>query len=282
MDTIVGLGKTGCGVADELTAYPEYRIYKIGPESPTRGDFAVDEHENIEEYETSLDPEEIASYLRNIKKDDEVLFIVGGGEPISGMSLKILNQISHARLNVLYVAPDRDVCSQTQRRDDRIVGSVLQEYARSGLLEAVYLVHRRAVEELIGDVSIREYEKTINNFISYVVAMINYYDHTEGLIDNSSPPSSLCRIVTYGVSSLEANATVSYLYPLESHEHAHYYFGIPAEELEQNNQLLRQIKEQTKNLGVPDVDTSFSVYSTTFDRIMVLAAFHTKEIQKIS
>jgi hypothetical protein len=143
------------------------------------------------------------------------------------------------------------------------------------------MVSRQAVEELVGDVAIRQYEKTINNFISYVVAMINYYEHTEGLLDNQSGISKLSRIATFGVSSLEEPANVAYLYPLSEQEHAHYYYGIPAAELEENNQLLRQIKDQTKALSEPGVDTSFSVYSTTFDRIMVLGVFHTKSIQVI-
>ena len=282
MDTIVGLGKTGCGIADELTAYPEYRIYKIGPENPNRGDFDVEPQPDIEAYESSMDTAEMSSYLRNIKKSDEVLFIVGGGEPISGMSLKILEQINHAKIHVLYVAPDRQVSTHIQCRDDRIVGSVLQEYARSGMLERIYLVSRPEVEQLVGDVSITQYEKTINHFISYVVAMINYYNHTEALLNNRSPMSELSRIATFGVSSLDEGASVSYLYRLAGWEHAHYYYGIPAEELEQNNQLLRQIKEQTKSLTQEGVDTSFSVYSTTFEQIMVLALFHTKDPQLIN
>jgi len=282
MDTIVGLGKTGCGIADELTSYPEYRIYKIGPDHPAQGDFEVEECPDIETYENSLETPDISSYLRNIKKEDEVLFIIGGGEPISGMSLKILQQISHAKLNVLYISPDRQVSTHDQCRDDRIVGSVLQEYARSGKIERIYLVSRSAIEDLVGDVSIRQYEKTINNFISYVVAMINYYDHTDGLIDNRSPLSRLSRIATFGVSSLDDNAPVSYLYDLSDCEQAHYYYGIPSEELENNSQLLRKIKEQTKGFGKEGVDTSFSVYSTTFDQSMVLALFHTKHIQAIS
>ncbi len=29
METIVGLGKTGCALADQFSAYEEYKIYKI-------------------------------------------------------------------------------------------------------------------------------------------------------------------------------------------------------------------------------------------------------------
>jgi hypothetical protein len=58
MDTIVGLGKTGCGIADELTAYPEYRIYKIGPENPSRGDFDVEP----QSAEASLSPACLLKY----------------------------------------------------------------------------------------------------------------------------------------------------------------------------------------------------------------------------
>jgi hypothetical protein len=86
MDKVIGLGKMGCGIAEELTEHPEYRIYKIGSHLSGRGDLVIDEPTDIQTSEESIDVAEIAVYLRSIRAEDEVLFIVGGGEPISGIN----------------------------------------------------------------------------------------------------------------------------------------------------------------------------------------------------
>ena len=117
MDKIIGLGKIGCGIAEELTEHPEYRIYKIGSHLSERGDLIVPEPLSIESCEQDIDVSEISVYLRSIKPGDEVLFIVGGGEPISGMSLSILEQVKDSKISILYVIPDRQTLSQTQQRD---------------------------------------------------------------------------------------------------------------------------------------------------------------------
>ena len=280
MDKIIGLGKIGCGIAEELTEHPEYRIYKIGSHLSERGDLVVPEPLSIESCEQDIDVSEISVYLRSIKPGDEVLFIVGGGEPISGMSLSILEQIKDSKISILYVIPDRQTLSQIQQRDNKIVFSILQQYARSGLFERIYLVDRAIAEDMMGDVSVREYEKSINNFISYLVAMINYFNHVEPIVSTKSVPDKICRISTFAVSSIGEDVEARYLYPMENIQDIHYYYGIPSAELEEDSGLMRKIKNQTKRIAAEsDSNTSFSVYPTTFEDKIVLAVSYTKEIQ---
>ena len=280
MDKVVGLGKIGCGIAEELTEHPEYRVYKIGSHLTERGDLVVPEATDIESCESNIDLNEISVYLRSVKPGDEVLFIVGGGEPISGMALSILEQIKDSKISVLYVAPDRQTLSLTQKRDDKIVFGVLQQYARSGLFERIYLVDRSIAEDMMGDVSVREYEKSINNFISYLVAMVNYFNHVEPVVSTRSIPDKVCRISTFAISSIGDDAEARYLYPMQEIQDIHYYFGIPSRELEEDSGLMREIKKQTKKIANDsESNTSFSVYPTTFEDRIVIAVSYSKEIQ---
>jgi len=281
MEKVIGLGEIGCGIAEEFSEYPEYRVYKIGVNLPPKGNLVIEPRDNIKEYEESTDADEISIYLRSIKDNDEVLFVLGGSEAITGMALPILEQLQHAKINVLYVCPDRDMSSQTQKRDDRIVSNILQQYARSGLFEKLYLLDQAVIEGLIGEVSIREYEKKINNFIAYVVAMVNYFNHTEPIMSAFPEPPPLCRIATFGVSSLAENAPVTYLYPLKGVQDFHYYYGLPQSQVEEDGGLMRQIKLQTKAFSDESLNVSFSIHSTTFADPMVLCAAYTKEVQQI-
>jgi hypothetical protein len=284
MDKVIGVGKIGCGIADEFRVYPEYRIYKIGADLESRGNFhthlVVDTQSNIQEYEEKFDSIDAEAYLENVEQGDEVLFIVGGGEPISGISLSLLEIIKVAEVTVLYVCPDRDASSLLQKRDDKIVFNILQEYARSGLLKRLFLVERSRVEEMIGDVAISEYEKSVYHFISYVVAMTNYFDHTEAVLTNKGKPGKISRIGTFGVASLDKDE-LKFLFPIEGEDYAHYYYGIPEQDLKEDSELMRKIKGQNRSFSKDNVDSCFSVYSTSLEASIVLCSFYSKRIQSL-
>ena len=133
---VIGLGKVGCGIATEFEKYPEYRVYKIGTDLEARGNFhthlIIEKQENIQDYEEKFDSIDAEAYLETIKSTDEVLFVVEGGDPISGVILSLLEKIKNTKISVLYVCPDPDVSSLVQMRDNKIVFNILQEYARSG------------------------------------------------------------------------------------------------------------------------------------------------------
>lgn len=283
MDKVIGLGKLGCAIAEQLTAYPEYRIYKIDSEIAERGSLSIGLFDDMEEYEKKIDTEEVSVYLRSIKQSDEVLLILEGGDPISGAVLKILETIKDTSLNVLYVSPDRQMISEVQKRDDKICFNVLQEYARSGKFESILLVDKTKVEELAGHVPVNEYENTISYFISYVVAMVNFFKHTKPILANPIKPANIARLVTYGVSSLEEDKRdINLLFPLSDVADIHFFYGIPKEELEADAGLVKKIKEHVKSYKSEEVSTSFSVYETTLENMIVLCAAYSAKIQPLS
>ena len=280
MDKVIGLGDFGCAVAEQLTAYPEYRIYKINSTIDERGSLSIGEYSTIDQYENTLDTDEISIYLRSIKPEDEVLFIVEGGTPISGATLKILRTIRDSRIAVLYVCPDRQMISETQKRDDKIVFNVLQEYARSGAIERVFLVSKPAVDKLVGDVSIQEYEKSISYFVAYTIAMYNYFNHTDSVLSNTISPPKIARVTALGVSSLEeASQDINFLFPLDEIKDIHFFYGIPAEDMADDTSLIKRIKSHVKTYKGDEISTSFSVYETTLGDPMVLCIAYSGKIQ---
>ena len=282
MDKVIGLGKLGCAIAEELTAYPEYRIYKIDSSIDERGSLSIGDFGDMISYEQMVDAEAVGIYLRSIKNKDEVLLVVEGGDPISGSALKILETVKNVKLNVLYICPDRQMISETQKRDDKIAFNILQEYARSGVFDSIILINKPDVEEMAGHVPISEYEKTISYFVSYVVAMINFFKHTEPVMASPISPSNIARILTYGVSSLDDGKTdIKLLFPLLETKDIHFYYGIPKEELNSDQSLVKRIKEHVKSYKRDDLSTSFSVYETTLDNMIVLCESFSSKIQPL-
>jgi|TARA_R110000796_G_C14560728_1_gene434817 hypothetical protein len=280
---IIGLGKVGCGIATEFEEYPEYRVYKIGTDLESRGNFhthlVIEKQESIQDYEEKFDSIDAEAYLETIKPTDEVLFVVEGGDPVSGVILSLLEKIKNTRISILYVCPDPDVSSLVQMRDSKIVFNILQEYARSGLFKRMYIFNRTKVEELIGDVSIAEYEKSVYHFIAYMIAMTKYFDNSGSVLESRNEPVNIARISTFGVTSLDKRAEIRFLYPIEEEKNAHFYFGIPDEMLATDNELMRKIKTQMKNFSKEGVDTGFSVHATDLERTIVLCSFHASKIQ---
>lgn len=283
LDKVIGLGRLGCAIAEELTAYPEYRIYKIDTDIDERGSLSLGDLGDMASFEAQIDTDEVEVYLRSIKKKDSVLLILEGGDPISGAVLKILQTVNHAKLNVLYVAPDRQMISETQKRDDKIAFNVLQEYARSGVFANMFLINKAQVEELAGEVPVDQYEKTLSYFVAYVVAMINFFNHTDPVLANKISPQRTARIGTYGVSSLdEKNQAVNLLFPLEKPTDIHFFYGVPKDDLSNDSSLVKRIKKHVKDHKTEEVSSSFSVYETTLEDMIVLCVSYSSQIQKFA
>jgi hypothetical protein len=282
MDKVIGLGSFGCLVGDELAAYPEYRIYRINSDSSGRGSLGIGSYLNIEEYERNLDSQEVEIYLSSVKKGDEVLLITEGGDPITGALLRILETIQDASVSVMYVCPDRELVGEEQRRDDRIVFNIIQEYARSGAIKNCYLVSYPALEILTGNVPITSYKKSLAYFLAYVTAMINYFAHTEPVIENSPTVKPHKRILSYGVSSLDKSAEVKLLFPLEDVTDLHFFYGIPEESIASDETMMEKIKEHVNSYSkAQDMGVTFSVFSTTLETPIVLGQAYSSVLQKL-
>ena len=91
MDKIIGLGQAGCRIAKTFETYPQYECYYFDTEPHESDNFVLvakqDSHEGYEEACPSYDNE-----LRNL--DGDALFVLGGGGTISGMCLRLLEQVA--------------------------------------------------------------------------------------------------------------------------------------------------------------------------------------------
>jgi hypothetical protein len=150
------------------------------------------------------------------------------------------------------------------------------------MLENIFLVSQSSLDQLIGDVSISEYEKSVSYFVAYVLAMINYFTHTEPVLANKIQPSNISRIVTLGTSSIdEEGASINLLFPLVKTTDIHFYYGIPKQDLSEDKLLIKKIKQHVKNYKTSDISTSFSVYETSLESRIVLCVAHSSKIQAL-
>ena len=129
---------------------------------------------------------------------------------------------------------------------------------------------------------IEKYEQTLSYFVAYVIAMINFFNHTDPILANKIKPKHIARIATYGVSSLDDdNQGVNLLFPLEEATDIHFFYGVPKQDLAEDSSLVKRIKKHVKDYKTEEISSSFSVYETTLDNLIVLCVAYSSKIQPL-
>ena len=256
---VIGLGTAGCKVAKAFSKFPQYESYGI--DTTKEADVTIKERQNHEEYDKHF-----PSLKRKFKfTNTEVLVAVCGSGQVSGGILRLLHQLKGNKVSVLYIQPDLALVSETQKIQERIVRNVLQEYARSGLIEMVYLMDNLQVERGIGEVSILGYYDVLNQAIVNTFHMLNVFRNTEPVMGNFIKPSPLSRIATIGILEVDEGKE-KWFYDLTEPRDVVYYYGINEEQLTEDGTLFGKITAYVKGKLLPGVDVSYGVFKTTYDQ----------------
>ena len=268
MDTVIGLGKAGCAIADKFSQYPQYRIFKIDIENIAenkKNEKLLKKKASPEQYETSVPS--MKTFFK--PSTDDVLFVLSGSGAISGTSLRILEQLSKMKktVNVLYIKPDVEFLGASNKAQERLVRNVLQEYARSGKLERLYLVDNKLVESVIGEVPVFGYYDRLNDLIASTLHMINLYNHQSPVHSTSFEPSEIARVSTFGVVDSESGEEKLF-FLLDTPSEKCYYYAINQKTLETDGTLMKKIINNINNntKDEDNVKTAFRIHSTSYEQ----------------
>tara|TARA_R100001129_G_scaffold95908_1_gene65428 strand:- start:256 stop:1092 length:837 start_codon:yes stop_codon:yes gene_type:complete len=264
MDTIVGLGKAGCAIADKFAQYPQYKIFKIDSEG------LDSKHRNCHLLKKQDSPEKYEKAVRSMKTffsrtTDDILFILSGSGMISGASLQILKNLRGKNISILYIKPDLEFLGHMNVLQERVVRNVLQEYARSGALTRIFLVDNKKVEEVLGEVPIIGYYDKLNDLIVSTIHMINIYNHQDAIHETPFDNADTTRISTLGILNIQEGREKLF-FSLDNIREKCYYYAINSKVLETDGKLLRTLTDNiNKNIG-KDVRAGFQVHSTSYDQ----------------
>ena len=256
---VIGLGSACCNIARAFSKFPQYEAYGI--DAHKDADITIKKRKTHEEYD-----EHFPNLKRKLKfSNNDVVVALCGSGAISGGILRLLEQIQNNNITVLYIQPDLTISSELQRRQEKVVRNVLQEFARSGMIEAVWLVDNQMIEKGIGDVPIMGYYDVLNQAIVNMIHMINVFRNSEPIIGSFIEPSELSRIATIGVLDIEKSEE-KWFYDLTQPRDLVYYYGINEEELKEDGTLYKTITNYVKSRVVDGVDISYGVFKTTYDQ----------------
>lgn len=230
MKNLVGIGNTGTKIVENLSQYPQYNIYKI------------DEGLNIAKQTSPENYEKKCPSFKKMfskSKGDFYIFLSASGN-ISGILLRLLEQLKSNSLNVLVVTTDPKLLSVTGKLQQNLVIGIMKEYARSGLIERFYCLDNSLLEEMIGDCPIDRYYDSLNEFICYLFHSHMCMENTKPIMETKQEEIEIARICTFGLLDRQGNKKMFFLINNPTQER--YYYSFSKEELAKNSKILQNIK----------------------------------------
>lgn len=275
MSTIIGLGNAGCNIAKKMSRYPQYKICYIDSEKRDESKFKlIPKQKTFEDYEKTFPS--IKSFLRGTKSP--YTLILGGSGTIGGGVLRLLEQLKTKDVFILYVKPDLDILSDLAGKQERLVFHVLQQYARSNMLNKIFVVANSQCEVILGNLTIKNYFEKINELITSTYHMYNVFQQIEPIIQTHTEPREICRIATFGLVDKEGVETL--LYDLKFPREKYFYYSISNDTLETDTSLMKRIKEQVREKMSDKIKVSYSVYENDYDQDYIYSCSFASMIQE--
>ena len=277
METIIGLGKAGCAIADRFSQYPQYEVYKmdVGFKRTPRT-YGLKSAGNPEQQEESLGS--LKRFFKDVRGD--VLFVVGGSGIVSGASLRILEQISKCKLHILYIYADPELLGETARMQQRVTFNVFQEYARSARFESIILIENSRLEDMLGDVPIIGFYEKLNELIVPTIHMVNVLRRGESIMDNISPSHDISRIISYGLVNFDTGEE-NLFFNLDNVREKVYYYAINEKKLREQGDIHKRVIAQVKE-NAENTKTTYGIHPTQYDEDYVYCVAYSSVVQEIS
>ena len=275
--SIVALGDTAIALCAEFESIAKYDCLKITDSNKDlENSFFIKKPEKVEDYEAELN-RGLISKLNKLQKN--IIFIVSGSDLISSMSLVILEKLKSKKSNIeiLYIKTELDFLPERNKLHERMVRNVLQEYARSGLLDKICLVDTTVVESMCQDLTILNRSQQVNFRIAYCYHSLDQYKNIKPITSSNCEISKICRIFTIGYGPV-ASQEKKLFFPLKEEREVLYYFAINEDKLASEKNLFRTLTDPIRSQD-DNLKTMFLIYETEFEEDYVFFESYTPFVQ---
>ena len=280
MISVVGLGSAASKIAEKFNDSHNYNVYVMN-DNVTRTSkykFKLKSFETPEEYEDNIP--NLKKFFANI--DDNIQFFVVGSSYSSNYSLGVLEQLKGKKVDLYYIKPDTELLTGIPKLVENVGFGVLQEYARSGLLNSITLISNLNIEKVIDSLPIKTYFDVINGSIYSIVHYLNYFAHNEPEIGQVAKPLDINRIRSVGFLDMK-NLEEKWFFDLDIDRDLCYYMCINKKKLETDGGLHRRLVEMLKEKPRNAFRRiSYAIYETELEQDFGFCVAHTNAIQKNS
>lgn len=268
---IIGLGKTGCDIAEKFEKYKQFSVFLIDHDIEGQNCYSAPNFERPEDYENKFP---IVPFV----VEDELTLLLSSDSLLALSSLKILEQYKDLSLNIIYVKPDTKFLNTVLTAVNKVVYNVFQELTRSAKIKSMYIVELRKVAEIVGKVALVERQTKIYETIAYAYYMKNMFDNIQPIFDKIiDSPSTYC-IKTLGVMDLDSGEEKLF-YPLDELREKRYNYYISKKELNDDVDLPEHIEEQVNDKFQENLKISYAIYESTLEHSSVFVEIKSPYIQ---
>jgi hypothetical protein len=278
MISVIGIGNGASAIAQKFSGTPQYEVYTLNDKvlKNSKYKFRLKKYDVPEDYENNTP--DLTKFFANIRETVQV-FIVGSSYS-SNYALGILEQLKEKEIEIFYIQPDVELLIGIPKLVEATVFGVLQEYARSGLFKSITLISNLNLEQIVGEISIKNYFDSLNTSIYSTIHYINFFNHADPEIGNVARPAPINRIRTIGFLNMK-DIKEKWLFDLDIERELCYYLCINKKKLETESGLHKKIvdmlKEKPKNAFRK---ISYAIYETDHKQDFGFCVAHTNAIQQ--
>ena len=265
---MVGLGEAGKNIA-ELFA-PHTKNYKIICLDEDEG---IDKRNSVEEY----DEHPVKFTQKGLKSHDEAFLFVCGSGKIAGATLRVLEALRDFKTTVVYIVPDLEFLSDTEKKRHKVHFGVLQEYTRSGMLHEMLILDNKVMLELAGAGTALKYYQKVNYFIYNTIQNLMYCKHVSPEFGKLHEKKEISRISTIGLGKFGEEEKL--LFPLDNVTETCYYINIDEEDLDNDEQVIPKCQSIVRKNKELNRNTSFAIWKSA-DGNHLYSTHHTHFIQE--
>jgi len=267
MTVLIGLGKAGCEVVNKFSDGYKKITIDAGSELP--------EFNSPEHYEEKLSD---YSHLLSFEEQECYFFVCGAGK-VSAASLRLLELIQSKKINLVYIYPEEIMLSPVQKKLNRVAFNVFQQYARSGLLNSMYIVSNEEICNFLPYYSIENMYDYINEVIVNVFESIIFYLSQKPILGAHHEEREISRIRTVEYGEFKENKKNLY-FPLDNITETCYINIVNDEDMKNNKELLNMLKKKIKDDNENNIISSFSIHKSDYDQSFYYAIRFTHYLQE--
>ena len=212
-----------------------------------------------EEYEASVP--KMANKLK-LGKEQDIWLIVAGAGNVSGVVLALLEQLKNRTVNVVHITSDPILLTKTKKKQEKVVYNVLQEYARSGMIDGLWLISNQQIQSWVGEDSIGSYYDKINDAIANFISNVAWFENNPPFMGSLFEAKEISRIKTVSLGDPNKNEENLY-FLLDNITETCYYYSISEEDQENKPELLKSIRAKISNDVSNNIESSFGIWKNT-------------------
>jgi hypothetical protein len=239
-------------VSDYLSLEDSYLI-----SSSTKSKIKTPKFKNLEECENWFIENNIDLEI----SDKNITLVLMGGDSLCGSALYLCENLTKKsnKINIVYFIQEQSRLSLNEKTNNKIAGNVLQEYARSGLIESICLIDLSVINRIYENIPILRYKQYENLVVSDIVNFIDWTStNPEPIYGKNIENSAINRIKTVSYVFLQNAQKIDFFnLEMSSLAEKNFYFLMSDTELDSNASALSIIK----TIVGDDNNSSFAVYN---------------------